>query len=62
MKRIELIKHLQENNCVLEREGTNHTLYRNLLTDKISSIPRHTEIGNILANEICKQLAIPKVR
>ena len=62
MKRNKLIKHLTENGCVWEREGSNHTLYLNPKTNVLSAVPRHTEIGDIFCNEICKQLGVPKIK
>jgi hypothetical protein len=34
----------------------------NVLNNKKTALPRHSEIGDILANEICKQLGIPKIK
>ena len=58
MKRNVLIKHLKKNGCKLYREGSNHTLYINPTTDKISTVPRHNEIIDFLAKKICKDLEI----
>ena len=62
MKRTKLIKHLLANKCVFKREGSNHTIYQNLKTGKKNAIPRHNEIGDMLCNEICKQLGIPMMK
>ena len=62
MKRNKLIKYLLDNGCALKREGGDHTLYINLITGNRSAIPRHTEIGDVLCNEICKQLGIEKIK
>jgi len=62
MKRTKLIKHLLANNCVFKREGSNHTIYQNPKTGKKTAIPRHNEIGDMLCNEICKQLEIPVIK
>ena len=62
MKRTVLLKHLNENNCIPFREGSNHTIIINTLNNKKTPLPRHNEIGDILANEICKQLGILKVK
>jgi len=62
MKRQKLIKHLLINNCALEREGANHSWYKNIKTGYRSAVPRHTEISDILASIICKQLGIPKIK
>ena len=62
MKRSALVKYLVENGCSLFKEGSNHTVFINNIGNGISSVPRHTEIGNRLAEEICKQLGIPKIK
>lgn len=46
-------------NCTLKREGGNHTIYINLVNNKISAIPRHKELKNFLCIKICKDLEIP---
>ena len=62
MKRTKLIKHLLNNNCVLYREGANHSIYVNLKTGKKSALPRHNEFGDVFCNEICKQFDILKIK
>jgi len=62
MKRAKLIKHLLDNGCVLKREGSEHSIYLNTNTGKKTTVPRHSEIGDILCNEICKQLEISKIK
>ena len=61
MKRKLLLKHLQSNGCVMVREGTRHSLFINPLNEKTSAVPRHPDINDYLAKEICKELGIPKV-
>ncbi|MDR2683395.1 MAG: type II toxin-antitoxin system HicA family toxin [Dysgonamonadaceae bacterium] len=61
MKRLKVTRHLEDNNCVLFREGSNHSIYMNLLNGKKTSVPRHTDIDEILFQKICKQLEIPQV-
>jgi predicted RNA binding protein YcfA (HicA-like mRNA interferase family) len=60
MKRRELIRHLERFGCVLLREGAKHSRYVNL-TDphRTSTVPRHTEIGDLLVRKICQQLGVP---
>jgi len=43
------------------REGKRHTVYYNPVKGKTSTVPRHTEIDDMLAKKICKDLEIPKV-
>jgi len=62
MKRSFLLSYLLENNCVEHREGANHTIMLHLLNKQTTALPRHTEIGDILANEICNQLGVPKIK
>jgi len=62
MKRNQLIKHITENGCIFKREGSSHSIYMNLNTGKRTAIPRHTEINDVICNEICKQLGIPKIK
>ncbi|MFB2897144.1 MAG: type II toxin-antitoxin system HicA family toxin [Phormidium sp.] len=60
MKRRELIQYLELNGCLFLREGKKHTVYYNPLNRKTSAIPRHTEIVDVLARKICKDLEIPQ--
>lgn len=58
MKRIDLIRHLEENGCRLLREGGNHSVYLNPTARKVSTVPRHREINEYLARKICRNLEI----
>ncbi len=62
MKRSVFIKYIHANGCRLDREGANHSLYKNSSTGKKSAIPRHTELPDMLCNVICKQLGVPKIK
>jgi mRNA interferase HicA len=46
--------------CVLKREGGSHSLWTNPTNGVVEAVPRHTEISNILANKICRNLRIPE--
>jgi predicted RNA binding protein YcfA (HicA-like mRNA interferase family) len=59
MKRIDLVRHLQEHGCRLLREGGSHSVYVNSDHSKASTVPRHREIKEFLARKICKDLDIP---
>ena len=59
MKRVDLLKYLKEQGCVLVREGSRHSIWGNPSLNKVSSVPRHTEVDNNLARKICKDLGIP---
>jgi mRNA interferase HicA len=59
MKRKHLVAHLEKNGCVFVREGGKHTVYINPKSHKVSTVPRHKEINDILAKKICKDLEVP---
>jgi mRNA interferase HicA len=61
MKRNEFIKYLQKNGCKIIREGSRHSWWMNPEKNLRSAIPRHSEINNILANKICKDLGINRI-
>jgi mRNA interferase HicA len=58
MKRRDLIRHLLQNGCELVREGGRHSWWINKTQNKRSAVPRHTEITDLLARKICKDLGI----
>ena len=60
MKRKRLLEHLAESECSLDREGSNHSIYYNPKNGKKTSVPRHPDIVEKTAFNICKQLDIPK--
>lgn len=62
MKRRELIRPLEQNGCQQLREGSRHTMYVNPRQKKVSAVPRHGEINEILARKICRDLEIPEPR
>lgn len=59
MKRVDLIRHLEDQGCRLLREGGSHSVYVHSVTRKVSTVPRHREIKEFLARKICKDLEIP---
>ncbi|MGE3726987.1 MAG: type II toxin-antitoxin system HicA family toxin [Candidatus Sericytochromatia bacterium] len=59
MKRKDLIRHLHAHQCELLREGGAHSVFINRVLNKISTVPRHTEIVDLLAKKICRDLGIP---
>jgi mRNA interferase HicA len=59
MKRRDLLRHLADHGCVLIREGSRHTVFYNPQTGLTSTLPRHNEINDFLANKICRDLGIP---
>jgi mRNA interferase HicA len=58
MKRLDLIRHLEAQGCVLLREGGNHSVYVNRATRKVSTVPRHRELNEFLTRKICRELGI----
>ena len=58
MKRRKLIQHLETQGCRLVREGGRHSWWENPLLNKRSAVPRHTEISDMLARKICKDLGV----
>ncbi|KAA5544226.1 type II toxin-antitoxin system HicA family toxin [Adhaeribacter rhizoryzae] len=60
MKRNKFIKHLNDNNCILHRNGSKHDVFINILTKKKTTVPRHADVDDLLCDTICKQLSIPK--
>ncbi|PIR40541.1 MAG: addiction module toxin, HicA family [Candidatus Yonathbacteria bacterium CG10_big_fil_rev_8_21_14_0_10_43_136] len=60
MKRLDFIKHLNKEGCTLAREGASHSVFFNAMTRRTSTVPRHTEIDNNLAQKISRDLGIPR--
>lgn len=60
MKRIDLIRHLERHGVQFLRDGGNHSVYVNRAAAKTSTVPRHREINDFLAQKICKDLEVPK--
>ncbi len=58
MKLRDLIKHLGQHRCLFVRQGGNHTVYKNVSTGKMTTVPRHREIKENLAKKICEDLGI----
>ena len=58
MKRRDLLRHLSVHGCALLREGGRHSWWHNAQLGTRSAVPRHSEISNILARKICRDLGI----
>ena len=52
-------RYLRSQGCELERQGGNHTLWKNPAAGKVSPVPRHREIKEVIVRLICRQLLIP---
>jgi len=61
MKKNKFIKYLEKSGCTLIREGSNHSLYKNLDNGNLSTVPRHPDIKENLCRKICKDLGIPDI-
>jgi predicted RNA binding protein YcfA (HicA-like mRNA interferase family) len=59
VRRVDLLRHLEQHGCELLREGGSHTLYVNPSSGKVSTVPRHREINELLARKICRDLGVP---
>ncbi len=62
MKRNTRLKYLRSQGCHLLREGGKHSWWYNPIFKKRSAIPRHSEIKDILAREICKDLGVEPIK
>ena len=60
MKRQDLIRHLEQHDCYLLREGSRHSIYANPRNGRSTSVPRHREINDFLARKICRDLGVPQ--
>ena len=60
MKRRDLISHLTAHGCVLIREGAKHSWWGNPANNRRTAVPRHSEIDNMLARKICRDLSVPE--
>ena len=60
MKRVDLIRHRERYGVQFLREDGSHSVYVNRTAGKTSTVPRHREINDFLAQKICKDLEVPK--
>ena len=58
MKREEFLRELTEAGCYLKRHGKKHDIYVNPRNERVSPVPRHTEIKQSLCDLIRKQLGL----
>ena len=61
MKRGELIRHLTSHGCLLVREGGRHSVWGNPINHRKTAVPRHSEIRDLLARKICRDLEVPEL-
>ena len=62
MKREALLRYLRQQGCELIREGGRHSWWGNPMSNRRSAVPRHTEIVDLLAIKICKDLGVPSIK
>ena len=60
MKRLDLLRWLDKEGCVLVRTRGGHDIYRNVITGATQPVPRHREINELTARSILQHLAAPK--
>lgn len=59
MKRVDLLRRLADEACVLDRSDGPHDIYRNIITGKRAPVPRHREINEYTARAIIRRLSTP---
>ena len=57
MKRVDLIRQIEKDGCVLIRHGARHDWYQNPGTGACQLVPRHREIKDYLAKHIIRKLS-----
>ncbi len=57
MKRVDLIRQLEQQGCTFIRHGGRHDWYQNPKTSACQPVPRHREIKDQLARHILRKLA-----
>jgi len=60
LKRADLVRHLEQHGCELQREGARHSVFLNRVARKSSTVPRHREVNDFLARKICRDLEVPE--
>ncbi len=58
MKRIDLIRKIEQAGCIFIRHSGRHDWYQNQVTGMSQPIPRHKEINENLAKHILRKLGI----
>lgn len=56
MKRVDLVRRLEDMGCSLLRHGGRHDIYHNPITGYSEPVPRHREITELLAKRIISRL------
>jgi hypothetical protein len=58
VRRRDLVAHPERHGCELLREGGRHSVFIDRRTAKVSTVPRHREINELLARKICRDLGV----
>ena len=56
MKRLDLIRQIEQSGCVFIRHGGRHDWYQNPRTKTCQPVPRHRELKEHLARHILRKL------
>jgi len=59
VKRVDLVKYLEQNGYSLLREGKKHAIYSNGM--RTIPIKRHRSFDRITANQLCKQAGLEPI-
>ena len=59
MKFRDLVKIVTDDGAIFVRHGHDHDWYRNVITGRMSAIPRHREVNEITARKIIRDLSTP---
>jgi mRNA interferase HicA len=59
VKRLDLIRALEQAGCVLVRHGAKHDWYRHPVTGVLQAVPRHREVNEHLARRILRLMTDP---
>ena len=60
MKRLDLIRRIEEDGAVFVRHGSDHDWYRNVITGVLQAVPRHREVNENTARGIIRKLSTPR--
>lgn len=60
MKRVDLVRMIERQGCLLIRHGAKHDWYQNPATGISQPVPRHREIKEHLARHILRMLQTPE--
>jgi predicted RNA binding protein YcfA (HicA-like mRNA interferase family) len=58
MKRVDLVRKLEQAGCSLVRHGGRHDWYHNPSTGSSQPVPRHREVKDLLAKHILRKLGV----